>query len=75
MRVFVEFDDLATQIWQRFVNLMDMASGRPSRTNFLHIKNAMEQYMIGISEDDVNAANNEVRYRRGVPISIIIISF
>ena len=75
MRVFVEFDELATQIWQRFVNLMDMANGRPSRTNFLHIKNAMEQYMIGISEDDVNAANNEVRYRRGVPISIIIISF
>ena len=75
MRVFVEFDELATQIWQRFVNLMDMANGRPSRTNFLHIKNAMEQYMIGISEDDVNAANNEVRYRCGVPISIIIISF
>ena len=56
MRVFVEFDELATQIWQRFVNLMDVANGRPSRTNFLQIKNAMEQYMIGISEDDVNAS-------------------
>ena len=35
---------------------MDVANGRPSRTNFLQINNAMEQYMIGISEDDVNAA-------------------
>jgi CRISPR-associated endonuclease/helicase Cas3 len=57
--VFVEFDEQATQIWQRFVNLMDIANGRPSRTNFLQIKNAMEQYMIGISEDDVNAAGLE----------------
>ena len=37
------------------MNLIDVANGRPSRTNFLQIKNAMEQYMIGISEDDVNA--------------------
>ena len=57
--VFVEFDELATHIWQQFVNLMDVANGRPSRTNFLQIKNAMEQYMIGVSEDDVNNAGLE----------------
>ena len=41
--VFVEFDELAAQIWQRFVNLMDAANGRPSRNQF------SQMYLIMIS--------------------------
>lgn len=57
--VFVEFDELAIQIWKRFVMLMYTSNGKPTRTNFLQIRYSMEQYMIGASEVDVQEAGLE----------------
>ncbi len=56
MPVFVEFDDNATNIWNMFVKLTeDMNRKRTSES--IQLRNDMEQYMIGVSEKDIETAN------------------
>jgi hypothetical protein len=57
--VFVEFDEDAIDIWKRFVSLMLTDSKKPSRSKLIQIRYEMEQYMIGVSEKDVEAVGLE----------------
>ena len=59
--VFVEFDDEAARIWNRFLNLSasndkDKNKERRSAEN-LELRNQMGQYMIDVSEKEIKAAN------------------
>jgi CRISPR-associated endonuclease/helicase Cas3 len=54
--IFVEFDEDALSIWERFVNLQSMKSRRPTRSEVIQIRYEMEQYMIGVSQKEVEAA-------------------
>jgi len=54
--VFVEFDDNAKSIWDRFVTLAE-DKNRKRTSESIQLRNEMEQYMIGVSEKDVQTAN------------------
>jgi CRISPR-associated endonuclease/helicase Cas3 len=56
--VFVEFDDDATKIWDNFLDLKD-SKEKPSRNKIIETRNQMEQYMIGVSPQDIKASNLE----------------
>lgn len=56
--VFVEFDDDATKIWNIFLDLKN-SKERPSRNKIIETRNQMEQYMIGVSPQDIKASNLE----------------
>lgn len=58
--VYVEFDDNAKKIWNEFVRLMDLS--RPQRNHLLRLKHEMEQYMIGVSEQDIQEKGLVERY-------------
>ena len=49
--VFVELDNTAQAIWQRFVALSNQT--RPSRTELRQLRPDMERYMIGVAETQV----------------------
>jgi CRISPR-associated endonuclease/helicase Cas3 len=57
--VFVEFDEDALRIWNRFVETNQPDTNRPSRSEIIQLRNEMEQYMIGVSRDDVQRLNLE----------------
>jgi CRISPR-associated endonuclease/helicase Cas3 len=54
--VFVEFDEDAVRIWNRFVESSDPEARRLSRNEVIQQRNQMEQYMIGVSDLDVQKA-------------------
>ena len=54
--VFVEFDQKAINIWDRFVNLLSTESRKPTRNEIIQIRHEMEQYMIAVSNEEVKAA-------------------
>jgi CRISPR-associated endonuclease/helicase Cas3 len=56
MPVFVEFDDNAKTIWERFVKLAE-DKNRKRTSESIQLRNEMEQYMIGVSEKDVQNVN------------------
>jgi CRISPR-associated endonuclease/helicase Cas3 len=61
--VFVEFDNEATDIWNRFVNLSaknddDKDKSKKTRTTEnLELRNQMGQYIIDVGEKEIKAAN------------------
>ena len=62
--VFVEFDDEAARIWNRFLNLSannndkDKDKNKKIRTvEHLELRNQMGQYVIDVSEKEIEAAN------------------
>jgi CRISPR-associated endonuclease/helicase Cas3 len=57
--VFVEFDDDALRIWNRFVETNQPDTNRPDRSEIIQLRNEMEQYMIGVSRDHVQRLNLE----------------
>lgn len=56
--VFVELNKDAINIWKRFVSLM-VSLRKPSRDEIIQIRYEMEQYMIGISQEQVKKAQLE----------------
>ena len=56
--VFVELNKDAIDIWKRFVGLM-VCLRKPSRDEIIQIQYGMEQYMIGISQEQVKKAQLE----------------
>jgi CRISPR-associated endonuclease/helicase Cas3 len=59
--VFVDFDDDATRIWKRFVDILindDKNEKRKSRTaEYIELRNQMGQYMIDVREKEIQAAD------------------
>jgi len=59
--VFVEFDDEATRIWNRFLDLSannDKDKNKKRRTaQNIELRNQMGQYVIDVSEKEIKAAN------------------
>ena len=55
--VFVEFDKDAIRIWNRFVETHQQDERRPSRNEIIQQRHEMEQYMIGVSERDIQRSN------------------
>jgi CRISPR-associated endonuclease/helicase Cas3 len=62
--VFVEIDETATEIWTRFLKLNEPSLQSPSRSTILQVRHQMENYMIGISEDD--AARSGLKETSGI---------
>ena len=56
MPVFVEYDENAITVWKRFVKLADDKK-RKRTSESIQLRNEMEQYMIGVSEKDIQTAN------------------
>ena len=56
MPVFVEYDENAITIWERFVKLADDKK-RKRTSESIQLRNEMDQYMIGVSEKDIQTAN------------------
>jgi hypothetical protein len=56
MPIFVEYDEEAVGIWERFVNLQSLGPGRTTRSEVIQIRYEMEQYMIAVSQEEVEAA-------------------
>ena len=55
--VFVEFDEDAIKIWNRFVESCQPEARKPSRNEIIQQRYEMEQYMIGVSELDIDRSN------------------
>jgi CRISPR-associated endonuclease/helicase Cas3 len=55
--VFVEFDEDSIKIWNRFVETSQPEARKPSRNEIIQQRNEMEQYMIGVSELDIERSN------------------
>ena len=60
--LFVEFDEHARMIWERFVSLsMKNTNGKRKRTSeTIQLRNDMEQYMIDVSEKKLNKSDVQV---------------
>ena len=54
--VFVEYDENAKMIWERFVSLAKDKKRRMTNES-IQSRNEMEQYMIGVSEKDIQSTN------------------
>lgn len=55
--VFVEFDNDAIKIWNKFVESSQPEARKLSRNEIIQQRHEMEQYMIGISEIDAHKSN------------------
>jgi CRISPR-associated endonuclease/helicase Cas3 len=55
--VFVEFDEDAIKIWNRFVETRQPEARKLSRNEIIQQRHEMEQYMIGVSELDIERLN------------------
>jgi CRISPR-associated endonuclease/helicase Cas3 len=55
--VFVEFDEYAIKIWNRYVEIHQQEGRKPSRSEIIQQRHEMEQYMIGVSELDITRSN------------------
>jgi hypothetical protein len=54
--VFIEFDGDAIEIWNNFVDTTE-PTRTPSRNEIIRIRHEMEQYMIGVSEAEIQKSN------------------
>ena len=57
--VFIEFDEDAVKIWKNFVDTTEPTT-TPRRTELIRIRHDMEQYMIGVSETEIQKSNLQV---------------
>lgn len=55
--VFVEFDEDAIKIWDRFVETNQPEGRKPSRNEIIQQRHEMEQYMLGVSELNIERSN------------------
>jgi len=58
--VFVEFDDDATRIWKKFVDILindDKNEKRKRTAEYIELRNQMGQYMIDVPEKQIQAAD------------------
>jgi CRISPR-associated endonuclease/helicase Cas3 len=55
--VFVEFDAEAINVWNRFIETNQSETRKPSRNEIIQQRHAMEQYMIGVSELNIQKSN------------------
>ena len=61
--VFIEYDDEATKIWEKFLNIFDNPNQNlNSRGQILNIRHLMEQYMISVSKDSINRFNLQEKF-------------